>query len=293
MKRLSPYLFALVIITALVLFFQDSIMTFINYPATVTADSVARPAAAGQISDTPAASSPGHSSDVTPAQPIPAPEKYTGTAIPILMYHEVTSGPNSLYVPVGKFREQMRYLAVSGYRAVTMTQAEEMLRNKKMPAKTIVLTFDDGYTSFITEAWPIMQEYGFTGTVYACTSFIGRPNYLTMEQIKTLQADGVEIGSHTRNHIDLKTASYKQQVDEIVVSKQILEENLGVPCLSFCYPTGTYSDITPTIVKDAGYTSAVTVAYGHAVPASNPYLTPRVRVPGWITLDKFAQSIPK
>jgi len=293
LKRLRLCIFGLVVITVLAFFFQDGLIPVINSPAAVTTDLMPRPAEAGQTADDKYASSPGRSKDTISAVPVPAAAEYTGTIIPILMYHEVTSGPNNLYVPVERFREQMRYLAESGYRTVTMAQAEEMLRDKKMPAKTIVLTFDDGYTSVFNQAWPIMQEYGFTGTVYVCTSFIGRSNYISLDQIKQLQSAGIEIGSHTKNHISLKEASYEQQVREIMGSKQMLEENLGVPCRSFCYPTGTYSDITPTIVKEAGYTSAVTVAYGHAAPASNPFLTPRVRVPGWITLDKFAQNIPK
>ncbi len=292
MKRLRPYIFGLVLITVLAFVFHDGLVSVVNYPSAAT-DTIPQPAEAGQTTDDNYASSPSRSNDTISAAPVPAVEKYTGTVIPILMYHEVTSGPNSLYVPVERFREQMRYLAESGYRTVTMAQAEEMLRDNQIPAKTIVLTFDDGYTSVLNQAWPIMQEYGFTGTVYVCTSFIGRSNYLDLDQIKQLQSAGIEIGSHTKNHISLKEVGYEQQVQEILVSKQMLEENLGVPCRSFCYPTGTYGDITPTIVKDAGYTSAVTVAYGHAAPASNPFLTPRVRVPGWITLDKFAQNIPK
>lgn len=292
LKKLSPYMLSLVIITLLAFFFHDSLASVVNTPVAVPTDLVPQSAEAGQTPDK-YPSSLGRSNETIPAAPVPAAEKHTGTVIPILMYHEVRSGPNSLYVPAERFREQMRYLAESGYRTVTMAQAEDLLRDKKIPVKTVVLTFDDGYTSFCTQAWPIMQEYGFTGTVYVCTSFIGRSNYLTLEQLKALQAAGAEIGSHSCNHISLKEASYEQQVQEILTSKQLLEANLGLPCRSFCYPTGTYSDITPTIVKDAGYTSAVTVAYGHAMPAGNPFLTPRVRVPGWITLDKFAQNIPK
>ena len=292
MKRMSPYLFCLVIITVLVFFFHDGIMTVVNTRVNTT-HSIPSPAEARPASDINYAASSGRTSDTNSAAPVPDTQKYSGTVIPFLMYHEIASGPNNLYVPVERFREQIRYLAESGYHTVTMAQAEEMLRNEKIPAKTIVLTFDDGYTSFYTQAWPIMQEYGFTGTVYVCTSFIGRTNYLSLDQIKELQSAGIEIGSHTRNHISLKEVGYEQQVQEILQSKQMLEGNLHVPCLSFCYPTGTYSDVTPTIVKDAGYTSAVTVAFGYAVPTGNPFLTPRVRVPGGITLDKFAQNISK
>lgn len=242
-------------------------------------------------------------SDSEPAAPLPPnpepisevvkpepPIEYTGTSIPILMYHEIGTGPNSLYVPTEKFRAQMNYLYKSGYHTVTMANAQEMLAKGKIPAKTVILTFDDGYTSFYTRAWPIMQEFGFTGTVFVCTEFSGRANYLTWEDIKTLHTAGIEIGSHTKNHIDLKTASTERQNQEILGSKQALEEKLGIPAKSFCYPTGTYNETTPQLVKAAGYTSAVTVAYGQATPKNNLYLIPRVRVPGWASLEQFANS---
>jgi peptidoglycan/xylan/chitin deacetylase (PgdA/CDA1 family) len=216
--------------------------------------------------------------------------EYTGTSIPILMYHEIGTGPNSLYVPTDNFRAQMNYLHKSGYHTVTMADAQEMLKNEKIPAKTVVLTFDDGYTSFYTRAWPIMQEFGFTGTVFVITDFTGRANYLTWEEIKNLQKAGIEIGSHTKNHIDLKTASTDRQTQEIMGSKKVLDDKLGISVKSFCYPTGTYNETTPQLVKVAGYTSAVTVAYGQATSKNNFFLVPRVRVPGWATLEQFANS---
>lgn len=218
------------------------------------------------------------------------PIEYTGTSIPILMYHEIGTGPNSLYVSAENFRAQMNYLYNSGYHTVTMANAQEMLVNEKIPAKTVVLTFDDGYRSIYTRAWPIMQEFGFTGTVFVCTDFSCRANYLTWEEIITLQTAGIEIGSHTKNHIDLKTASTERQTQEIFGSKKALEEKLGVPVKSFCYPTGTYNENTPQLVKVVGYTSAVTVANGQATSKNNFYLIPRVRVPGWASLEQFSNS---
>lgn len=218
------------------------------------------------------------------------PIEYTGTSIPILMYHEIGIGPNSLYLSAEKFRAQMNYLYNSGYHPVTMANAQEMLINEKIPAKTVVLTFDDGYSSIYTQAWPIMQEFGFTGTVFVCTDFSGRANHLTWGEIKTLQHSGIEIGSHTKNHIDLQTASTERQTNEISGSKKDLEEILGVPVRSFCYPSGTYNENTPQLVKVAGYTSAVTVVYGQATSKNNFYLIPRIRVPGWSTLEQFSNS---
>ncbi len=223
----------------------------------------------------------------------PTNHKPVAVSIPILMYHEIGNGPNSLYVPTEKFCDQMNYLSQNGYHTVTMTEALGMLVSGQIPAKTIVITFDDGYESFYTKAWPIMKEHGFTGTIYVITSFPGLYNYLTWEEIRTIQAEGMEIGSHSQNHKDLKKASASVQSDEIIGSKKILENKLGVTVKSFCYPSGAYGQDTPKVVRDAGYTSAVTVVYGNATPKSNFYLIPRIRVPGWITLENFAKNIPK
>jgi len=207
------------------------------------------------------------------------------------MYHEIGNGRNGLYVTVDDFRAQMDYLFTNGYRTITMAKAQELLASGQIPSKTVVLTFDDGYASSYTKAWPIMKEHGFTGTIFVCSSFPGRPDSLTWEEIKSLQAEGVEIGSHSQNHADLKQAGSSVLYAEIVSSKKILEEKLGVPIKSFCYPSGAYNENTPDVVKEAGYTSAVTVVFGQASPQNNIYLLPRVRVPGGITLDKFARNI--
>jgi len=213
-------------------------------------------------------------------------------SITILMYHEIGTGGNSLFVPTEKFRAQMKYLHNSGYNPVTMAEAYKMVSSGNVPAKTVVLTFDDGYTSFYTQAWPIMKEYGFTGTVYVVSSYTGKYNYLTWEQMQTLNQAGIEIGSHTKNHIDLKAAGDAALVEEIAGSKKAIEENLGTPVYSFCYPIGAYDNRTPAAVKQAGYTTATTVNFGYFSTKTDHYLVPRVRVPGWISLEGFAKNIP-
>ncbi|MCE5197195.1 MAG: polysaccharide deacetylase family protein [Negativicutes bacterium] len=218
------------------------------------------------------------------------PIEYTGTSIPIFMYHEIGTGSNSLYVSAENFRAQMEYLSDNGYHTATMSAAQEMLASKKIPAKTVVLTFDDGYASFYKQAWPIMKEFDFTGTVYLVTELLDRANYLTWEETKTLTNAGIEIGSHTQHHLDLKAISNDDQKLEISNSKKMLEEKLNISVKSFCYPSGSYSEITPQLVKEAGYTSAVIVTYGLATPEDNQFLIPRVRVHGWTNLDQFAGS---
>jgi len=214
------------------------------------------------------------------------------SSIPILMYHEIGEGPNSLFVSVDGFRAHMRYLRANNYHIVTMAQAREMLVKKQIPPKTAVITFDDGYVSFYTKAWPILQECGFPATVYVIAGYPGvYSNYLTWDQIKIIQSGGIEIGSHSVTHPALTTLNADGLTREILGSKEILEARLGVKVNSFCYPTGAYNQQTIDCVKKAGYTSAVTVVYRKAAPSDDLFLIPRIRVFKAATTATLAQGM--
>jgi peptidoglycan/xylan/chitin deacetylase (PgdA/CDA1 family) len=185
----------------------------------------------------------------------------------------------------------MGYLHDNGYHIVTMAQAQEMLAKNQIPAKTAVITFDDGYVSFYNRAWPILKEYGFPATVYVITNFVVIPNYMSWDQITSVQKAGIEIGSHTLSHPSLITLDPNQMAKEIRGSKEILESTLGVPIQSFCYPGGDYNQQVVQIVKEAGYTSAVTIIPRLAAASDNQYLLPRIRVPGWASLSVFAKGL--
>jgi len=230
---------------------------------------------------------------IKPAASSTTPNTNNSPSIPILMYHEIGNGPNSLYVSQENFRAQMHYLRSNNYNIVTMAAARDMLVNGDIPPKTAVLTFDDGYVSVYTRAWPILQEYGFPATVYVCSSFPGLYNYLTWDQIKTLQAGGIEIGSHTRSHPALNAVSSAKLTEEVIGSKKELEEKLGVPVNSFCYPSGAYNEYTPDVVKKAGYTSAVTVVNRKAAPKDDLYHVPRIRVHKAATINIFSDYLNK
>ena len=214
-----------------------------------------------------------------------------GKSLPILMYHEITDGPSSLYVTADNFRAQMLYLRDNGFNVITMTQAQALLAQDQIPAKTVVITFDDGYVSVFNNAWPVLQALNFPATVYVISSFPGLYNYLTWDQIKIMHSGGIEIGSHTKTHPALTTVSSAQLTDEIAGSKQVLEEQLGVPIYSFCYPTGAFNQYTPPAVKDAGYTSAVTIVSRSATTQDNSFLIPRIRVSKGTSVSNFAKLL--
>ena len=122
--------------------------------------------------------------------------------IPVLEYHMIDEAPaeeEKVYaVPPEEFRAQLDYLQQEGYTAITMLDYAKARKGKfDLPAKPIVLTFDDGYEDNYTTMLPILEEHGMKATVYMVTNDIGRPEYLSWNQLRDMQDRGIEIGSHT------------------------------------------------------------------------------------------------
>lgn len=212
-------------------------------------------------------------------------------SVPILMYHEIGDGPNNLYVRESEFREQMRYLRDNNYKVVTMAEGIRMMQNRQSMNKTVIITFDDGYESFLTKAWPILRENKFPATVFVIAYYAGVENYLTWDQMIMLRADWMEIGSHSESHPALSKISSSRFNEEIYGSKKLIEDCLQVPCEDFCYPGGFFSHEVAETVKQAGYLSAVTTQYGHASLKNDMYQLPRVRIPRGMSISTFAKSL--
>ena len=211
-------------------------------------------------------------------------------SIPILMYHEIGDGPNSLYVADQDFAEQMQYLYNNGYQVVSLAQASKMLFEGQASSKVVALTFDDGYVSFYTKVWPLLKKLNFSATVFVITDFCGSYKYLSWEQIKEMDHCGIEIGCHTKSHPSLPTLDSAGLTQQIHESKLLLEQN-GLQIESFCYPSGQYNNSTVNQVINSGFKTAVTTQYAIASSKSSPYLLPRVRVSRCTSLENFQNSI--
>lgn len=208
----------------------------------------------------------------------------TPKGVLVLEYHEVAdSVPSDEWaynVPPEDFREQLAYLRAEGYETISMLDYAKAKKGKLMlPPKPVVLTFDDGYENNYTTLLPILEEYGMKGTVYMITNRIGREGYLTWNQLRDMQARGMEIGSHTANHQPLTTFDPKKQDDELRLSKLLLEWNGIHTVFSFSYPNGAYDASLPAMLEKNAYLTAVTGDAGLNTMATNPYLMQRVNVP--------------
>jgi peptidoglycan/xylan/chitin deacetylase (PgdA/CDA1 family) len=234
--------------------------------------------------------------------PVAAPARARDTTvIPILMYHyvRIVEDPKdqvgiNLSVKPQMFAAQMQYLADKGYATLTMREVYAILAGQQpLPPKPIALTFDDGYRDFYAAAWPILKQHGFKATSYVITDFIGWDAYMTWPMLQELDTSGlIEIGAHTRSHADLRALSAARRWDEIIGSKAILEQGLGHPIVSFCYPAGYYNAAALADVKRANFLTAVTTQGGTKQNLQWAYELPRVRVNGPDPLTAWASKFP-
>lgn len=200
--------------------------------------------------------------------------------IPVLNYHKVDILNHALSVSPQEFEEQMEYLYQKGYHTITPDQLMVYLKSgKPLPEKPIMLTFDDGYLDNYTNAYPIMKKYNFTATIFIVTNFIGKDDrFMTWDQIKEMQKNGIVFGSHTANHKSLTSLTREQIVDELGQSRDEITRQLGKPPKYFAYPTGTYNAEIEDLVRKAGYKAAFTIEYGQVGADSDTFLLQRIPI---------------
>lgn len=228
----------------------------------------------------------------------------SGFRIPVLLYHYVEYVQDkgdtirqSLNITPYTFEEQIKTFKDNNYTFLTASDVSDILDGKKkMPKKPVVITFDDGYRDFYTDAFPILKKYQAKATAYIVPNFLNRPNYMFTAQVEEIIKSGlVEIGAHTLNHVYLKGIDAKRAKEEIAESKYELEKEFNIKVVSFAYPYGAFDQETEKLVKEAGFKTAVSTIPGIAVSRENRYFIYRIR-PGYntkIQLTNYLESIPQ
>lgn len=171
--------------------------------------------------------------------------------LPILMYHSVSADKENnihAYYDINTapiiFEQQMKFLHENNYTAISMIDLKEYLDNRKiLPNKHVVITFDDGYRDFYTEAFPILQKYNYTATVFLPSFFMDnihskliRKEHLSWQEVKLLSDNGVSFGSHTMTHPRLSSLKVSEIEHELKQSKEIIQEKTGREVHTFSYP---------------------------------------------------------
>ncbi len=189
------------------------------------------------------------------------------------------------------FARQIATIAEAGYRGIALREAiAHREATGTWPNRSVVLTFDDGFRNFYDEAMPVLTENGFSATVFIVSDYIGRRNdwevppaglgvrdLLTWQQAGELARNGIEIGSHTSTHPDLRRVSDSEAQREIAGSRMKIEDHLGQEVVSFAYPFGETNAIAKEYVKkefQAACTTVLQRANGkalHSLPRIDMY----------------------
>ena len=218
--------------------------------------------------------------------------------IPILMYHSIARDVDDNVHPYFRtvttpeiFEMHMQFLSQSGYEVLTLSEAVHLLQDesdqgiqqpltsselRKTPdslRRPVVVTFDDGFRDFYTTAFPILDRFGFKATVFLTSGLIGKTflngrECLNEQEILELVARGIEFGSHTVNHPQLKRLSSEEIVHELAGSKASIEDIVGLKVSLFSYPYSfPEEDVEFTrklgdLLIEQGYSAGVTTVIG-------------------------------
>jgi peptidoglycan/xylan/chitin deacetylase (PgdA/CDA1 family) len=215
--------------------------------------------------------------------PRPASDK-----IVILMYHSLDESGSVVSVSPRDFADQVSLLADSGFRAISLREALQYRSlHGAWPGKCAVITFDDGYANLYEYALPVLSRYGFTSTIFIISGYMGGRNdwgppppglgdleILSWGQAAEMAAAGMEIGAHTRSHLNLERLSDDEAKDEIISSRIEIEDRLGLPVDSFAYPFGNVSDSHVEVARKEFKAACTTVLRRAGDEA--PHRLPRV-----------------
>jgi peptidoglycan/xylan/chitin deacetylase (PgdA/CDA1 family) len=201
------------------------------------------------------------------------------------MYHEierpgvptVESGGGYLRYVVTEagFQEHIAALRRSGYTATTVGQA---LAGRCPGERHVVLTFDDGAASDRLVAAALLKQSGFGATFYVVAGFLDRRGYLSVAHLRELAGLGFEIGSHSMSHRLLSDLDAAGLRDEIVNSKDRLQQVLGSRVQHFACPGGRLSGAAVRLAKEAGYLSLATSQLGLNDAGTDPFRLRRIAI---------------
>jgi peptidoglycan/xylan/chitin deacetylase (PgdA/CDA1 family) len=225
-------------------------------------------------------------STVIASEPSPKPAPAGAT---ILCYHIVES-PRDPRMEISRdtFRQQMRYLASTGYNVIPLSDLYAYLSGKKasLPKNAVVVTVDDGWRSTYTELYPEMKKRSFPFTVFIYPKIIGQTAYaLTWGQIREMARNGVDVQSHAfshpfltrRRHAALAEKDYEQFLTaELTNSKKTIEQEIGRPVTFIAYPYGDYDKRVAEFVAKSGYQGALTCDFGRVSRGCDPLRMKRV-----------------
>lgn len=225
--------------------------------------------------------------------------------IPILLYQSVNdqrpTESKPWAVSRGMFEAHLDKLTELGYVGLTVGQLTKLTRaGCPVPERAVVVTFDNGFADFASNAWPLLKARGLPATLYVTAGLVGgsseslgpggadRLPILGAVDIGELADDGVEIGAHSMTHTQLDAIGRERAWREILDSKNALEAIVRGPVETFAYPHGYHDRATRKMVADAGFTSAAAVRNALSHEGDDRYALARYTVKADCTAEHLA-----
>lgn len=220
--------------------------------------------------------------------------------VPILLYHYIGNNPDQndkardvLSIAPDKFDEQMGYLSQNGFSPITLDTMVAGLRGViSLPAKPVVLTFDDGYIDLYFNAFGILKKYNFHAVAFIPTGLVGTKYYASWDELQEMQTSGLlSFQSHSVFHSNLINSTNEQLTKELTESKKTLEAKFGIPVNFIAYPYGTSSPAVWEATKKAGYVGGLGTWYSNIQSEGTIYNMPRIKISGSWDLATFASKL--
>jgi peptidoglycan/xylan/chitin deacetylase (PgdA/CDA1 family) len=224
--------------------------------------------------------------------------------VPVLCYHRFgTEVVDSMTIKTSAFSEQMEWLKTNGYTVIPLDTAAQYIEGKikSIPAKSVVITVDDGHKSVYTDLAPIVKKYKIPVTLFIYPSAISNAKYaMTWEQLHELESTKLfHVESHTYWHPNFKHEKKKLSPEEYAkfVDKQLggakkkLEEHMGHEIKYLAWVFGIYDDELLVDAKKAGYEMAFTIDRRHAASSANIMAEGRYMVISKHTIKDFEHMV--
>ncbi|MFC7667229.1 polysaccharide deacetylase family protein [Hymenobacter humi] len=225
------------------------------------------------------------------------------------MYHALLAhpgpSPHAVHIAAQLFEQQMAWLHAHRYEAITVAELHRRLTDSELTPNTVVITFDDGYLSLLTQATPVLSKYGFAATLFLTTGFVGLPEFpasfaaavppgdrpLTWAEVREMHALGWNIQAHSCTHVPHAGLPAQQLRTELDESKRLIQSNLGADVAFYAFPYGSYDRHTLQALHHANYRAGFSVHSGQVTPYHDLKRLPRVEMNTSCSLEVFESLV--